>query len=467
MHPLRTSEPEPSVLQRLLVSMVPLLILGALTWALRQEGGLDAALVSGLVLAALTYLAAFYDLTLGLAILILCTGISPEFSVGGIDDLRLSDFVIPALLASWMLRSVEQREPLVPTGLGAPLALAVAVSLFSTLLGAATGTTTLFYAARILAKQAEYLLILAIFANAVRRPGEFRALAIFTLLATVASLAYSHQRMVMIDGESRLGGPDGETANIFGGYLAMHLALALGLFLGTQDRGARLGTAAVIVFITGTLLYTLSRTSLVAIGGASLLFAALKDRRLLTLLAIFAAVLPVLAPATVWDRLESIFGTAVGAGPSSWSARVEAWEKHVPRVLGENPVLGFGTGSIALGEVDNEYVRILVDNGLLGLAAFLWILFRTASHANRLMRELPEGTFERSFASGYWIALWTLIVHAVGCTSFTAIRTMESFMILTGLFLSLSWRRAEWLPGNDPGGVVVLLDRSPVLDPRR
>jgi hypothetical protein len=467
MHPVRTSDPEPFVLQRLLVSMVPLLILGAFSWALRKEGVIDAALVTGLALAALAYLAAFYDLTLGLAILILCSGISPEFSLAGFNDLRLSDFVVPALLASWMLRSVEQREPLVPTGLGAPLALAVAVSLLSTLLGTATGTTTLFYAARILAKQAEYLLILVLFANAVRRPGEFRALAIFTLLSAVASLAYSHQEVATIDGEGRLGGPDGETANIFGGFLAMHLALALGLFLGTQDRGARLGFAAVIVFITGILLSTLSRTSLVAIGAGSLLFAVLKDRRLLTLLAIFAALLPVLAPATVWNRVESIFGTAVGAGPSSWLARVEAWEKHVPRVLGENPVLGFGTGSIAFGEIDNEYVRILVDNGLLGLAAFLWILFRMASHANRLTRELPEGTFERSFASGYWIALWTLIVHAVGCTSFTAIRTMESFMVLTGLFLALSWRRAEWLPGSDPGAGVVLLDRSPVLDPWR
>jgi hypothetical protein len=130
-------------------------------------------------------------------------------------------------------------------------------------------------------------------------------------------------------------------------------------------------------------------------------------------------------------------------------------------------VLGFGIASLPLGEVDNEYVRVLVDTGLTGLGVFLWLLFVLGRAANRLVGLLPAGTFERGFAAGYWMLFGTLLVHAVGATSFTAIRTMESFMVLTGLFGALHHRHPEWLPSQDPAEPSVLVAESPILNPGR
>ena len=42
------------------------------------------------------------------------------------------------------------------------------------------------------------------------------------------------------------------------------------------------------------------------------------------------------------------------------------------------------------------------------------------------------------------MGLIALAVHALGATSFTAIRTMETFMVLTGFFVAQAHRAPEW-----------------------
>src|SRR5215468_5528131 len=100
------------VLHKLLVTLVPL---GLLLYGLIRGTEADLHLQIGIAAGFLVYIVTFIDLTLGLAILIACVGLSPELSIGGLQNLRLEDFVVPALLISWITRMMQQRIPLAPT----------------------------------------------------------------------------------------------------------------------------------------------------------------------------------------------------------------------------------------------------------------------------------------------------------------------------------------------------------------
>ena len=84
----------------------------------------------------------------------------------------------------------------------------------------------------------------------------------------------------------------------------------------------------------------------------------------------------------------------------------------------------------------NEYFRVIGDLGLVGLFGFLWLLFRPLRLSSRGYRLASEGTFARGLCGGYLLAILCMMIHAWGATTFTSIRTMETFMVLTGLFLS-------------------------------
>src|SRR5438046_10440962 len=107
----------------------------------------------------MVYIVTFIDLTLGLAILIACVGLSPELSIAGIQDLPLEDFVVPALLLSWTTRMMQNRIPLAPLLVTPALPFYAAGIVLSTLVGVAAGTTSLSTAVLYMGKFVEFFLI--------------------------------------------------------------------------------------------------------------------------------------------------------------------------------------------------------------------------------------------------------------------------------------------------------------------
>ncbi|HVE38456.1 MAG TPA: O-antigen ligase family protein [Planctomycetota bacterium] len=452
------------VLHKLLITLVPL---GLLLYGLLRGTEANLHLQIGIAAGFMVYIVTFIDLTLGLAILIACVGLSPELSIGGVQNLRLEDFVVPALLISWITRMMQNRIPLAPLLVTPALPFYAVAIVLSTMVGVAAGTTSLSTAILYMGKFVEFFLIYVLLVNNVARREEFRALAAFAILVAVASAMMVSSAFADERGPGRLNGPLGETANMYGGYLILNVGVALGLFLQARSGPARVGSAAAVVLLGIPLLYTYSRTSFVAIMVAALLFGIFRDRRLLLVALIVALLTPVIAPDSIWNRISSISGVATGSEPSSWTSRIWAWQQAGGRALQENPILGFGLASIKLGMVDNEYVRVLVDTGILGLGLFLWVLIGLLLKASVLAGRLPAQSFERGYASGYWISFVAMMIHAVGATSYTSIRTMECFIVITGLFGALYNHAEEWglVETTTPGGGTVLIAESPVLNP--
>src|SRR5262245_29601875 len=122
----------PGGLHKLLVTLVPL---GLLLYGLIRGTEADLHLQIGVAAGFLVYIVTFIALTLGLAILIACVGLSPELSIGGLQNLRLEDFVVPALIISWATRMMQQRIPLAPLLVAPALPIYAGAIVLSTMAG--------------------------------------------------------------------------------------------------------------------------------------------------------------------------------------------------------------------------------------------------------------------------------------------------------------------------------------------
>lgn len=427
-----------SPLQRVLLVVGVLAALALLVFSLTEGTANERFLQVGMSVGLLVYLATLVDLLLGLAFLIVCIGFSPELSLGGIQQLRLEDFIVPALLLGWGGRASKDRNPLIPLRVGAIVGLYFVAALLSSLVGLAAGHLRVGAALPLLGKYVEYFVIFLIVLQNVRTPGEFRALAVLSVGVAVAGVALGTAR------EDRLHGPSGETANIYGGYLVLHLGVTVGLLLHARTGGWRLVCLAAALLLGHGVLQTHSRTSFAALVGSVLAFGLLKERRVLPLLLACGALAPLLASEALLARLSTIGDVARGAGPSSWESRVYSWETTLGSMSGADWLWGRGLGSVDLGWVDSEYVRILADMGLLGLFLFAIFLLTVGRHANAIYENLPAGGLHKGYAAGYLIALGALVVHGIAATSFTSIRTMEAFMVLTAMAFAQGNRAVEW-----------------------
>jgi hypothetical protein len=106
-------------------------------------------------------------------------------------------------------------------------------------------------------KFVEFFLIYVLMVNNITRREEFRALAVFAILVSVASALATSNGFASEEPGGRLNGPLGETANMYGGYLILNIGVALGLFLQARSGPGRFGSAAAVVLLLIVLLTTL------------------------------------------------------------------------------------------------------------------------------------------------------------------------------------------------------------------
>jgi hypothetical protein len=107
----------------------------------------------------------------------------------------------------------------------------------------------------------------------------------------------------------------------------------------------------------------------------------------------------------------------------SWGTRVDAW-LVVLDIARVSPIIGLGfsnyywyaqiftiRGYRIRFNSHSQFVDIIAQTGVLGLACFLWILFEIGKMAYRLMNELPEG-FAKAYAYGIFASVFGSLMAA-------------------------------------------------------
>lgn len=398
----------------------------------------------GLIMAIVIYVLTFMDIRVGIAAMIFAIALSPDVRVGNYD-LRLEDFIIPVIFMAWITRLIEHREKFEPSNLKGPIIAMLFCHAISGLMGVGMGTTSAERAFFIYAKYVQYYLIFAIVLNNIKTLREIRAFII--VLMTASACLGAHGILQFIGGEvpfqaTMYRGPYGEGANILGGFFVFHLGIAVGILAFSNvgiHRFWMIGFCALLFF---PFIYTFSRTSYVAILGALILFAIWKKRKILIWLFALLFVVPFLVPTEVTQRAATIVEIVGDKPPSSWEARVAGWKSTLHSVYAY-PLFGRGLGSTSLS-IDNEAVRILGDTGIIGLLLFIWFMVRVFQTAIRTTKSEIEDKLVKGFVYGYLAGTIGLLIHSLGATTFTCIRTMEPFMVATAMVTVIHNRCTQW-----------------------
>lgn len=437
----------------------------ALVLVLTVGGGLivartTAGLSLGAALLLIVLLASFLNTEIALHIILLSMLLSPEIVVGGVGGialgkpevkadvlvLRMEDLVLVAVALAWFGRTALFKElglirktPLNRAILGYIVSLVLA-----TLLGVFLGNVRPVRGFFFTLKYIEYFVVYFMAVNYVQEERQAQRLLVTAFLTCGISAVMGIAQIpsgerVAAPFEGKFGEP-----NTFGGYLVFMLALILGQALSAGSLPGAFGWVVFSGLVTLPLLYTLSRSSWLAAIPMLLTLIALSPRRLILMMGLGTLVVlgPLAFPKQVVDRYNYTFhlkedrsqyriagsrlDTSTGARFDSWKVGIEGWTRR--------PLFGYGVTGFYF--MDAQFVRVLVETGLVGLVAFCWLLWRVF-HVGWDVHRKFVGTRFDGLTQGYLAGLVAMITHSVGANTFIIVRIMEPFWFMTGIITLL------------------------------
>lgn len=417
-----------------------------------------ATVIQSLALALLVLLfaAAFIWPEVAIYVVIFAMLLSPEFMAGELPGkaalgrgvtLRLEDFLLVFIGLSWLARGAIDKETGLfrKTSLNQPIFAYITVCVLATLWGKLTGTVATKAGFFFVLKYFEYMVVYFLIVNYVNTEVQAKRLLFCLFLTCFIVSIYG---LIQIPSGVRVSAPfEGEEGepNTFGGYLVFMGALAAGVLDHAKDVRVRVGLTALLAVLIVNLLYTQSRSSYLAVIPVCLALSLLSRRRLYLLAGLIIALIvsPLVLPRAAKERIsytitqEHESGQIEVAGlrlDTSTSARILSWQEGLSQWR-KRPIVGHGiTGYLFM---DAQYPRILVETGVLGTLAFLWLisgLFLVGLEGWRS----PQDDLVRGLGAGFIAGLIGLLVHAIGANTFILVRVMEPFWCAAGILIALS-----------------------------
>ncbi len=138
-----------------------------------------------------------------------------------------------------------------------------------------------------------------------------------------------------------------------------------------------------------------------------------------------------------------IFQTGVGGNiklEDSAASRIYSLKRVFLEKLPKHPIFGWGVTGVGL--CDTQYALVPGETGILGLALFIWMLFRLFYTAKTVFRSYNE-PYIRALSLGFMVSLIGLLFQSFGVNSFVIVRIMEPFWFLTAVIMKLYLLKSE------------------------
>jgi len=416
-----------------------------------------------LVLGLSFFIAAFMNTELGLYLLIFSMLLSPEISVGGGGGggevaqrggvaVRLDDFLLLVIGLSWFAKTAINKELglFLKTPLNRPIFIYLIICLISTAVGVMGDRVDAKVGFFYVLKYFEYFIVYFMMVNHLEKREQVNRFLICLFITCFVVAIYG---IIQIPLGGRVSAPfEGKFGepNTLGGYLLFVGALAAGIFPKLEDPKAKLFTGILIFTIIPPLLYTYSRSTYVSIIPAAL-YLTLRSTRPQSIIGIFLALLvasPFLLPKTVMERIKFTVSQAENVGQvqvgdirldTSLSARLGAVEKAAIGFI-QQPVLGHGVTGFAF--LDAQYLRVLIETGLIGLLSFIYLIVSIFKLAIQTSRRVVT-PYYMGLVVGFIAGFIGLLVHAIGANTFIIVRIMEPFWFTAAIVFALPKLEAQ------------------------
>ena len=334
----------------------------------------------------------------------------------------------------WVIhRRVDTRRPLSSTanGIGLWIAfyLTVGVLLLMTVRPAPTVNFTGFRASM------EYLAVFYLVTHLIRDERDFREMYLtMIIIATVLALHGIWQFIIGVPiPASWTDAAEGavrtrvysifSNPNIMGAYMILFAPMTIGLAYACERPSQKVLFWLCGLAMCAGCLFTMSRGAWLALAIAAVLFALLIDRRLLALMLVCGAVACTLP--FVRSRIGYLF-TPQFADSNARGGRAKRWATAIGYLKATDPVFGMGYGmyggAVAVQNpvlpwveymyVDNYYVKILTENGIVGVTAFGMMLLGLVGNGLRACVRTAKTRWS-PLCAGMLCGLIGVLIHSV------------------------------------------------------
>ncbi|MCD6308187.1 MAG: O-antigen ligase family protein [Candidatus Latescibacteria bacterium] len=431
--------------------------------------------VTGAVLAVVLFAVGFLSPKVSLYILIFSMLLSPEIGARDMSSgkgftIRFEDLLLIIMGFAWIARSAVHKEIGLAlfTRLNRPIFLYTLACIVSTAWGVINGfVNSPLTGLMFVMKYIEYFIIFFITMNNVDSKAQLRKILGAMFITFIIILIYGFMQIPMGNRISTpFEGKDLEP-NSLGGYIVIMMSLSLALFTSLEKSYKKfsMGVLCFLSFIA--LLYTLSRSSWLAMGVMYIGMLFFTKRRIPLVLALVAGLViaPFTLPSIVLERImytfrgeregpmfteqemPFVFEGKIGTPTydSSTTARLDSMHQAMSDFM-KHPILGYGiTGHMFL---DAQYHRVLVETGIIGMAAFIYLLWMTGSQLLKIRKQYGHDILYHTLSVGTFCAFLGLLAHAVGTNSFIIVRLMEPFWCLVALNLSIPYIEGDAAKGS-------------------
>lgn len=386
------------------------------------------------------------DVKWGLTGIAIVIGVSPEYRTEFAKDLRLEDFIIVAVFLAWLIQKYRNREPLIPfTPLNGLWLFWLFTGIISVLLGLVLGTLPSWKAGFFhWFKRLELSLLFWMVADRVRSIADVKWLAAGSMIGALLSSYIGWQQKWLkwsnLGGDQLTGnynaykvsGPEGEKSNVYAQYLVFNTLVGLALTWSLHPQPGGWFPAALAGLTIVPILFSFSRSAIAALGVGVINLVGAFHRRWLPFILIAIVAVPPLLPSLVKDRLGTI----------SWERfkveRLGGYIAAVKETLPVNPLTGQGLGFAGFNRYENQYANTLAREGILGLIAFLALIWGILKMQNETLRMVSD-PYLQGILQGCFAGTIAYCVAGLSGVPMLAIRSSETFWFWTGLCAGI-WR---------------------------
>jgi putative inorganic carbon (hco3(-)) transporter len=330
---------------------------------------------------------------------------------GASDPAAIVSIVFLLAGGMWMLvQPAEDRAPRSP--LVAPLVMLAAVGAFSTV-SSANAASGLVDAGKLIT----VAVMLAVLNQVFTTERDVRIVVGAAFLSALVPLGFSVVQYATgsgfhyIDGFARLRSTFNHP-NPFGIYLSFLIIMGAAILPYLRTR-LQIALVWLLAGCGMALLATYTRSAWIAAAVGILVVTAFVSRKLTVAVLVIGAVIALSVP-DISARFSDLDDTVTqsGAAGNSLVWRVEYWRQALE--LNDDPLLGSGLTAVRVEgseakEPHNDFIRVYVETGLLGLAAYLWFLWAAAKVALDGIRRTRDG-FLRGVAIGFAGIITTYVV---------------------------------------------------------
>ncbi|MFX4262623.1 O-antigen ligase family protein [Pelotomaculum propionicicum] len=243
--------------------------------------------------------------------------------------------------------------------------------------------------------------------------------------------------------------------NVLGSFLVLLIPLTVSQLLSANNRLQRYYYIACLAPMALSLFFTYSRGAWLAMAGAFLIYGLIYNWRILLALGAAAYTAPKLIPG-ISSRIGYMLSPAYLLS-SARAGRVARWNKALEK-LQNNPLFGEGFGRYggavaaryipSSNYVDNFYLKTAAESGIIGLAAFVWLLFSGVRCILNSYRRLTD-PYLKGLAGGLFAGLMGVLLHN-GVENIFEVPTMcVYFWLLLGMAAALPHLGGQETPPLD------------------